>query len=361
MKNALLGIISVLIAVILLAVGGEIAIRVLHLFSGYEGTQKVRGVITLDEELGWLPTPNYSFSGELVDGEGKPYEVAIQTDSTGYRTFGNPHAEKRKKVLFLGDSFTYARHVSNNKTYPELLAKDLDIEVFAFGVEAYGTLQEFMILDRLINDIEPGVVVLQFCSNDFVNNHYDLEFGATWNNNRLRRPYFWQDKIVYRTPATFFAMRDFAARYSHFLYFILSRIDMVKASYAMTSSEESSESLIEKEGMAYPFFQESVQVTEQLLKKIRMRVPATTPVYIFATHHGEPYYEQIKRISKNAGLIFIDGPSQAVTAAELEGIITVAADKAHWNNAGHQNVADALKRYFQETGQFERRGGTTEQ
>jgi len=344
MKEFFLGVVSILVAVIFLAVGGEIAIRVFNLFSMY------KGVITLDEELGWLPTPNYSYRGELVDADGKSYAVNMQTDSAGYRTFGNPHTDSRKKVLFLGDSFTHAMHVSNDKTYHGLIAKDFDIEVFAFGVEGYGTLQEYMILEKIIDDIKPDVIVLQFCPNDFINNHYALELGAIQNNNRMRRPYFEDNEITYKNPTNFASIRNFAASYSRFLYFILSRVDMLKAHPGDTSSETSSEKLIIKEGMAHPFFQEAVQVTEQLFKKIRKRVPASTPVYLFSTHHGNPSYEQIKRISKSSGIIFIDGTAQAVSAAELEGITTAAADNAHWNNAGHQVVADVLKHYFLEMG-----------
>ncbi len=234
MKDLFLGIISILIAVIFLAVVGEIGFRVFDHFSGYVGPQKVRGVITLDKELGWLPTPNYSYSGELVDADGKPYAVNIQTDSAGYRTFGNPHSDSRKKVLFLGDSFTHAMHVSNDKTYYGILAKELDIEVFSIGVEGYGTLQEYMMLEKIIDDIKPDVVVLQFCSNDFINNHYDLELGAIGNNNRMRRPYFWENEITYRTPSKFAAISNFAASYSRFLYLVLSRIDMLRARPANT-------------------------------------------------------------------------------------------------------------------------------
>jgi len=349
LRDFFLGIISIVVAVIVLAVVGEIGLRVFNLFSGYVGPQKVRGVITLDKELGWLPTPNYSYSGELLDADGKPYAVNIQTDSAGYRTFGNPHTDLRKKVLFLGDSFTQAMHVSNDKTYHGILAKELDIEVFSIGVEGYGTLQEFMMLEKVFANINPDVVVLQVCPNDFINNHYDLELGAISNNNGLRRPYFQENEITYRVPSRFGAIRDFAANYSHFLYFIMSRIDILKARPANISSEESSEKLILKEGMAYPLFQEAVDVTEQLLKKIRKRVPENTPVYIFSTHHGMPYYEQVKRISENSGIIFIGGTGQAVAAAQRKGITTTAADKGHWNNAGHRIVADVLKDYFVST------------
>jgi hypothetical protein len=86
-----------------------------------------------------------------------------------------------------------------------------------------------------------------------------------------------------------------------------------------------------------------------LLIKIRKRVPEKTPVYIFSTGHGMPYYEQVKKISENSVTLFIDGTGQAISAAERKGITTAAADKAHWNNAVHRIVADVLKNYFVNT------------
>lgn len=340
MKEILLGGVSILVAVIVLAIGGEIAIRVYNLFSMYVGP------ITLDREFGWRATPNYSFSGKLVDADGKSYSVDMQTNSAGFRTYGDPHAEGRKKVLILGDSFTHAVHVSNDKTYHALLAKELDIEVFALGVEGYGTLQEYMMLDEIIDDIQPDAVVLQFCPNDFINNHYDLEMASSQNNNRMRRPYFAENRITYKNPSEFAMLRNFSASYSRFLYFILTRLDRLNADSSKFSSEESSEKRIVQEGLAYSLFEEAVQVTEELLHKIRLRVPQETPVYVFSTPIGDPDYEQIKRISSISGVVFIDGTTQALDAAERNGITTTAADKAHWSNAGHQVVADVLSAYF---------------
>jgi hypothetical protein len=299
-------------------------------------------LIALDEELGWLPVADYRYSGDLADANGASYPVNLQTDSAGYRMYGDVHTGDRKKVLFLGDSYTYAMHVSNDKTFYGILKEEMDIEVFAFGVDGYGTLQEYMLVDKIIDEIAPDVVVLQFCPNDFINNHYGLEQSSAFNNNGLRRPYFIDDEVRYRTPANFGAVREFAANYSEFLYFIIKKIDSLKA-----PPVNPSESLIEEQGMSYPLFKESVQITNQLAGRIRARIPLNTPLYAFATDHGFPYHDAFKSVAENNDIEFIDGTSQAIVAAERQGITTRSADKAHWNNEGHRIVADVLRRHFE--------------
>ena len=58
-------------------------------------------------------------------------------------------------------------------------------------------------------------------------------------------------------------------------------------------------------------------------------------------------YDELKRISENNGIYFIDGIPQAVRNAEQKGIITRAADGTHWNEAGHQIAARVIKEYFE--------------
>jgi hypothetical protein len=61
-----------------------------------------------------------------------------------------------------------------------------------------------------------------------------------------------------------------------------------------------------------------------------------------------PDFEIFKRIAENNGIQFIDGNGRVLRNAENKGITTKAADTAHWNNHGHQIVANVLKRYFEE-------------
>ncbi len=346
MKNFLLGMVSIAVAMTLLVVGGEVAIRSFHLYTQHILNQKSFKTIALDQNFGWLPVPNYHYSGELLDASGESYSVDIQTDHAGFRMFGNPLEKNRKKVLFLGDSFTHAMHVSNENTYYGLLKNSLDIEVFSLGVEGYGTLQEYMMLDKFLDDIKPDIVVLQFCDNDFINNSYPLELRSGTNNNGFRRPYFINNEIVYKIPSSYPAVHQLAADYSQFLYFIFIRIDRLRA--PAPNSAESAEGIISNQGMSYPLFEESVNTTEQLLRKIRKRIPEHTPILVFSTQNIFPYHEELRRISEENGFRFIDQPSDALRAAEKRGITTTAQDGAHWNNTGHQIVADALERYFLE-------------
>ena len=343
MKNFILGLVSIVVALIFVAICAEIATRTYYIYKAHISNQKLFTIITLDDEFGWLPASDYSFTGELHDAGGESYPVDISTDTAGFRLYGNPQEEQKKKVLFLGDSFTQAMHVSDDKTYYGILEKDLDIEVFAFGVEGYGTLQEYMVLDRFIDEIDPDVVVLQFCPNDIINNHPELERQSSLNRMGLRRPYLVNNEIIYETAASNPIIREFASRYSRFLYLIIKKIDLLNV-----QADTSIERVIREEGMDNPLFKESFEVADQVLKKIKQRVPPTTQVYAFSSNWGRPYHPEFKKIAENNGIQFIDGNGRVLRNAENKGITTKAADTAHWNNQGHQIVANVLKRYFEE-------------
>ena len=60
-----------------------------------------------------------------------------------------------------------------------LFKKELGIEVFAYGAGGYGTLQEYLILDEVIDEIQPTTMFWQFCNNDFTDNDHALEVAST--------------------------------------------------------------------------------------------------------------------------------------------------------------------------------------
>ena len=329
----------------LLVIGGEIAFRayhaIAHMKSRTTPAKKRPNALSFNDELGWVPTGNYKLIKTKTDASGHRYAVNFQTNEDGFRIFGNPEEEHKKKVWFLGDSFTYAKVVSNNKTYYGRLKDTLPIEVFAFGCSGYGTLQEYMILDKYLDDIRPDIIIVQFCSNDFINNSYELELRSNRNNNGMRRPYFINNEIIYRLPKHFPRMRGLVNTYSQFLYFILHRIDRLHA-----RSPRSVEDLIAANA-SYPFFRESVEITDHIVKKMMLRIHPTTLVYAFSVDDSAPYYDEFKNISARNGIYFIDDIPQAIYDAERQGITTRAADKAHWNEAGHQIAATALQSYLE--------------
>ncbi len=328
------------LAIILLLISGEIGIRVYQSFK-YHQVHPGLSPIRLDEDLGWIPNPDYNYEGFRLDAGGKRYFSQVRNDQNGFRLYGNPDVENRIKVMFIGDSFTHALEVSCEKAYFGILKERFPLEVFALGVGGYGSLQEYMILDEYIDAVRPDIVILQMHTNDFINNYYELELESKRNNNGLRRPYLSKDgHIRYAIPKKHSHLRDIVNKHSRFIYFVMSRLDILQA------REGSVEDGIREKGMSVPSFRESVEITEKLLRMIKSRIPAGTDLYVFCADGDQPSLEELKRILKKNDITFIGGVAEAISDAERHGITVRAADGAHWNEEGHRIAAGVLERYF---------------
>ncbi len=152
--------------------------------------------LTSDPVLGWDVTPGCRLAPRtLRDSAGNGYVRSYQANDFGSRFWGDPKST-RSKLMIVGDSFTEAREVSNNKTYYALLAEETPFEVFAYGVRGYGTLQELIKTKQLLEIVQPDVYILQFCANDFVNNSMASEAFTIFENQKIR-PYRVDGSTVY--------------------------------------------------------------------------------------------------------------------------------------------------------------------
>jgi hypothetical protein len=197
------GVATVVSAAIMLGLG-ELTIRSIHLLRDgipfFESVDGGRiGPISLDQELGWKATEHYQETLVERTNAGRPYSVRRSQKQYGFRQFGDLDS-KKMRLLVIGDSFTHATAVSDDRTYHALLAQLLDVEVFAYGAGGYGTLQELMILDRYIDTIRPDVILWQYCANDFINNDNELERLSLVNNNGWVRPYLQKGQVLLLSP-----------------------------------------------------------------------------------------------------------------------------------------------------------------
>ena len=60
-----------------------------------------------DESLGWKTKSNQQISHQAIDTLGTAITIEYTTSAEGFKAFGNPNSTK-KKVFFIGDSFTQA-------------------------------------------------------------------------------------------------------------------------------------------------------------------------------------------------------------------------------------------------------------
>lgn len=333
-----------LVSVSLIATIGacEIGLRAYHLLMARWRSAAVQEIV-LDEKLGWRATENFRFTGELRDRDGAPYRAEVLTDARGFRVFGQVDSVSRAKILFVGDSFTHAVQVSAHDTFYSLVGRALECEVFAYGVGGWGTLQELMVLPAQLDLITPDAVVLQLCSNDIYNNHFELERGSAWNNNGLVRPYWEDGTIVHRLPRRWATLRRFANDHSEFLYFLFSRFDRIAAAGDRRGFEDQ----VREAGLRFAPFADAATVTAQLLRQFRGTTPSEVPVFAFLTDDPAQEYAVLRSSSEEAELVFIDGVPEALRQAESNGVCTRAADGGHWSLAGHRTVAGVLTEFLE--------------
>lgn len=350
MANRLAMIVGVTIVTLVssavLLVMGELTIRCIHLLRDgipfLETTAGGRiGSISLDEELGWRATEHYQDTSVEKTKAGRSYSVRRSQKQYGFRQFGNLDS-KKIKLLVIGDSFTHAAAASDDRTYHALLAQLLDVEVFAYGAGGYGTLQEFMILDRYIDIIRPDVILWQYCANDFINNDNELERLSLVNNNGWVRPYWSHGQVQLLSPKeSSLRVREWINKRSRFLYFIVSRLDRLRAA----RTRDTVEVAIESEGMRHPGFLRAVGVTDKLMARVRERV-GKRPIMAFNCVRAEPYDEAFRDISARHAIAYWEDVASVVLEADRRGEDVYAADGGHWNERGHELAAEAIARHF---------------
>jgi hypothetical protein len=158
----------------------EVGLRILGItypvFDAYDAT---RGIALKPGKQGWYR------------GEGGAY---VKINSLGYRDV--EHTREKPPGVFriavLGDSFTEARQVSIADTFWKQLEKrlsgrpefgNLKVEVLNFGIGGYATAQELLTLRLHVLDFSPDLVMLAFCpGNDVPGNSKQLV-------SQIRDPY----------------------------------------------------------------------------------------------------------------------------------------------------------------------------
>jgi hypothetical protein len=329
---------------------GEISIRAVHYFR--HGTPLILNQMEQDEMLGWRVAPDRDETYELVateqptpqatDMTGATYSVRYRTGQHGFRLFGNPNSTETK-ILIIGDSFTHANNVSNDQTYYALMQRRLSemarMQVFAYGASGYGTLQEVLFTEKIVNLVRPQILVLQVCSNDIINNSYELELASYVNNNRTPRPYLdGEGAITVLTPQSKLGMAMTAlASHSRLASWVLFRLDTLMALNTRTVEDE-----IRLSGFGHPGFQRALALTERILARLRAALPASVKLYAFSVDRQEPFTAALDALLMQQGIALIDGVADAVEAARLRGEPVLTADGWHWTPSGHRIAANII-------------------
>ncbi len=149
---------------------------------------------TYDPAIGWLYVPNQF---KRVPDPTHPY--FIKTNNQGFRS--NFEFEKecqgKKRIIFLGDSFTAGDGVANEDRFSDLVMSSLgNLDCYNFGLTASGTDQQVVIYERIARQYDHDIIFLGFSLHDITRLGPEL----IWRANRIRReflalpkPYFFEE------------------------------------------------------------------------------------------------------------------------------------------------------------------------
>lgn len=261
---------------------------------------------------------------------------------------------KKYKIFVIGDSFTLgwgSPGVPEERMYYNQLKNKFDAEIFVSAGGGYATLQEYLVLDKYIGQIRPDLIILQVCSNDFINNSWQLESASFLNNNLAIRPYLIDGRIVYRYPRFWGACQIFLSAHSRLFYRFFILMERAAAVFAkrhyfgLVSVDE----IIAKKGIQFDKFKDSVAITQALLQRIQSRAQGI-PVVAFTVDDTEPYLSQFKDIFGKINITFIDDIPGRIAQEEKKGINMRLKDGAHWNATGQQLCGELLARKLYELG-----------
>jgi hypothetical protein len=133
-----------------------------------------------DPELGWVGAPNVA--AQQTSGN---RTISVRHNGLGLREreLGDIAPDR---FLFLGDSFTYGYDAEAGERFSDLLQKALpQYGMVNAGVSGYGTDQQFLLMKRVWNDVNPKYVVLTFC----VDNDRD-DNTSSYRYRKYHKPYF---------------------------------------------------------------------------------------------------------------------------------------------------------------------------
>lgn len=295
-------------------------------------------------ELGWSLPPTLKDRRTVEDSPGKFREVTAHWSANGFKRWGDVHT-KKTKMLILGDSFTFSSAVSDGEEWYAFLEKAFgNLELFVCGVPGYGSLQEFMMLDKFIDEIRPQAVLIQFCDNDFMDNLHALERLYYPLSNIGFRPYLESDQIVYKMPVPFSGLRrhSFLADRVLAIYDRHIRKQATKDIDAFSRKKNSKKKGNRGSKSVQKLREEAFEVTNRIYTKIKKRIGNKAIFYLFDMD-DDPRLEDL---CKANGIHYISGVKGALSAKVKEGFPVYLVNDNHWNRLGNKVVGEKLVEYF---------------
>lgn len=240
----------------------------------------------------------------------------------------------------IGDSFTEGLNLPSEQMYFAQIPRSPEKKLVAYGGLGYGTLQELLVLKNYLSQQRPSQILLQLCSNDFINNSFELEKESVLQRAPAPRPYWEKGEIVYRMPRAFAGLWKFAIGYSRVANRYSQRWDQYLAEQARDGKVPTVEREIRGRGWEFDPFLRAEKITEDLLTQF-VSASAGSSLYLLLVDDFEPYTKGFRDIAKKLGVPILVAPKHVQFPAEA-----MHEDGAHYSALGNELLGKVVAEKF---------------
>ncbi|HIE10994.1 MAG TPA: SGNH/GDSL hydrolase family protein [Kiritimatiellae bacterium] len=311
---------------LVLLVGAEAGLRMIRL------VRPPRAV--LDPKFGWRLNEYITRRYSARRADGQPYEVSYHTTRDGFRFWGEPPGG-RFSLLVVGDSYTEAYQVSDLRTWYWRLRERLGPEwrLYAYGCGGYGMLQEYLLLREYLEEIDPTLVIWQWCANDLWNDSPFLDSRTIKSFNVYPRPYLTaQGSVALGFPHGGALLAQHSALWLWLLPRAVRKLRLQPSRYdvydfSLRPIREGFDRLGVIAGMASRFL-------------------AHRRVVVFNVGGVPEFNRRLALIARRSGFEWIGGLNEHLQRLREQGVVVDAHPSVggHWCERGHEEVAEFLYR-----------------
>tara|TARA_B100001121_G_scaffold310660_1_gene343605 strand:- start:4995 stop:6182 length:1188 start_codon:yes stop_codon:yes gene_type:complete len=293
--------------------------------------QENNSIQIYDEELGWILNNSLSLKIDGYTKQKQQYKINFSTSEVkGFREFDDKRKNK-KNILIIGDSFTAGPFASNDQMYYSYIKQELEkagyfLNWFVAGGGGYGTLQQYLLIKKYFDEINPDVLIHQFCNNDFENNLKKIEENSILRNQYYFRPYLVNDKIIYDD--------TISGKLYRFFYrnsFLFKKIDNIITNHKFKKNGYFNKK-IHNENLDNSFIK-----TSEIFKKIKDLV-GDEIIYVSmnCSTHDDKKMKAWEKILKKYEIISLVDANLVLSELSKKGEDIFFSDGAHLNNYGNK-------------------------
>lgn len=300
-----------------------------------------------DVLLGWRGKPSIVRRFHRQD-----FDVIVEHGPGGFRRPDPPLPEQpAARVLFLGDSFTWGWGVPQGQVFTDHLQRALgnQIGVENRGVNAFGTAQEYLLLQETLAQQHYAKVAVMFFNNDLAENIARTE----------HRPFFELDgdRLVQQNPPLSPRLQNpidtFLDAHSRALLFFSYQFSVLQSRIRNYFHRDTT-TLTGNEDMDYTTLP-GYRITVRLLAEMNTLserhgaqffvVYVPSPSEMSGQPADDPYaravHEMIADVCRRANIPLIDLVPR-FHEETMRGARLIFAHDRHWNAAGHQLAAEII-------------------